>query len=92
MQLSNTCFGCKRNCTVSANKSALLVSAMENCKRPLHSVVSVISEHSENLYKTVSDLKVMLHDQPASGDGEIIHTSSSDTDNLCWCSVDHEID
>ena len=64
---------------------------MDKCKSPLYSIVYVITEHSDNLYKTVQNLKILSVDQPAgSDDGEMIDVSLSDVDNLCGCSVGTE--
>lgn len=68
------------------HKSASLISAMEDCKKPLHSIVFVITEHSKNLYKSVHDLKMLSKHQPPSLN-EMIDIPSSDIDNLCYCTV-----
>lgn len=82
LQLTNTCSGCTPNCSMSANKGALLISAMEDCTNPLHSIVFVITEHSEDLYKTILKLKSLSTHQPASDDDNI---SFNDVDDHCWC-------
>ena len=85
--MNNTCSGCTQNCSRSADKSASIISTMEDCESPLHNVVFVIAEHSGNLYRTIYNLKTKA--RPANGnDG--VEIPFNDDDNLCWCSVDHE--
>lgn len=60
---------------------------MEDCDSPLHSIVFVITEHSENLYKTVYNVKRLSEEWPASDDDEM-NIPSSEVDSLCWCAVD----
>jgi len=66
-----------------------IISTMENCKNPLHYVIFVITQHSENLYRTVNNLMLMSKDQPANENVEF-SISFSDDGNLCWCSVDDD--
>ena len=93
LQLNNTCSGCIQNCSRSADRSALIISTMDDCENPLHNVVFVIAEHSGNLYKTINNLKrISSKDQP-SDDKNVVETPfHDDDDNLCWCSVDNGIE
>ena len=87
LQLNNTCSGCTRNCSTSADKSAVLTSTMNACYKPLHSVVNVIIGHSVNLYKTLKTVKNLSKHQPAGVNKEMVDIPSNDIDNLCYCSV-----
>ena len=85
LQLNNVCSGCTRNCSALAHKSASLISAMEHCRNPLHSIVKVIERHSVYLYNTVKNLS---EQKPTNVNNEVPDIPSSNVDNLCYCSVE----
>ena len=58
---------------------------MEDCANPLYDMIFVITEHSEDLYDTVSNLKNLSKDESDDDDGEMI-TPISEVNNHCWCS------
>ena len=89
LQLNNTCSGCTKNCTVLQDKRTSLISTINGCQNsPLHSIVYKIKQQSEDLYKTVHNLKMSMQQQPTNV--EMIDIPPSDVDELCYCSAGTE--
>ena len=72
------------------DKTASLISTINECKNsPIHSVVYKIKQQSEDLYKTVYNLKMSsMQQQPANV--EMIGIPPSQVDELCYCSAGSE--
>ena len=78
------------------DKTTSLISTMDGCKKikeskesPIHSVVYEITQQSEELYKTIRNLKELsMHQQ--SDSVKMIDIPPSDVDNLCYCSAGTE--
>ena len=60
---------------------------MKDCDNPLHDMIFTITQHSNDLFKTVRNLKMLTKNGPG-GDDEKMITPLSEVDDLCWCSDD----
>ena len=85
-QLNTTCDACASNSTISSVVNATLINTMKQCKGPIYEVISIIANHSKDLFTTVNTWKDAFN-EPENDNSVTATNTNPDINELYLCNI-----